>query len=79
MDFGAEFNAYPTIIEGAGDGQVNKKSLIGCMYWKDNNNRKIYVQDFSDEDHIGILGHTGAKEYILRATGIFDSNNLSES
>lgn len=74
-----EFNQNPTITEGDGDGQVNRRSLIGCMHWKNDKNHRIYVQEFSDGDHIGILGHSAVKDYILKTISHSNSNKLSES
>lgn len=67
LDFGAKFNLDPTSIEGDGDGTVNAQSLIGCKYWKNTTNHKIYIQEFPGEDHVGILNHYGVIDYILNA------------
>lgn len=67
LDFGVKFNLDPRISFGDGDGTVNARSLIGCKYWKNSTNYKIYIQEFPGEDHIGILKHYGIIDYILDA------------
>ena len=67
LDFGTEFNSDPTIIEGDGDGTVNKRSLMGCRYWRNSTNRLIYVREFPGIDHMGILDHSEVIDYVLNA------------
>lgn len=67
LDFGTEFNSDPTIIEGDGDGTVNKRSLMGCRYWKNATNRLIHVREFPGIDHMQILDHSEIIDYVLNA------------
>lgn len=61
---GVTIDGYPQLINGQGDGTVNKRSLEGCLYWQDKQKQKIYHQPFSRTNHMEILRSPGVLEYI---------------
>lgn len=69
MDFGSKFNSYPKIFNSDGDGTVNRRSLIGCDYWKNSPaqaNHMIFQQEIPDVDHYNILSDSNSIDYILK-------------
>lgn len=68
MDFGSGFNPNPAFNWGNGDGTVNKRSLVGCAYWRDTpaqNNKTIYLQEFPGIEHYNLLSKASVINYIL--------------
>lgn len=68
--FTTEFNPKPIIISGDGDGQVNLRSLLGCRLWENTPAQAgypIYLKEFKDVNHLGLLYNDDTINYILRA------------
>ncbi|XP_021917682.1 group XV phospholipase A2-like isoform X1 [Zootermopsis nevadensis] len=55
-------DGYPGFLYGDGDGTVNKRSLEGCLNWKQK--EKVYHQTFSSLDHTGILHDERVLSYL---------------
>lgn len=60
------FQSYPVLIPGDGDGTVNLRSLEGCLHWKNLQKQKIYHTSFSKADHTGILRNNDVLNYIVQ-------------
>lgn len=57
------------MIWGNGDGTVNRRSLIGCQYWRNTRaqgDHKIYEQEYPGVEHYNMLSDTGPIRYIVR-------------
>lgn len=68
LDFGQSFNPKPNLVLGDGDGTVNRRSLIGCRYWKNTDaqgNHEIYEHEFNGIEHYNMLSKAGPINYIL--------------
>lgn len=68
LDFGAAFNPKPRLVLGDGDGTVNRRSLIGCRYWKNTaaqGDHKIYEQEFPGIEHYNMLSKSCPINYIV--------------
>ncbi|KAF7992945.1 hypothetical protein HCN44_005726 [Aphidius gifuensis] len=61
---GVTIDGYPQLINGDGDGTVNKRSLEGCLHWKDQQKQKIYHQPFPNTNHMEILRNPNVLQYI---------------
>lgn len=69
MNFGESFNSNPVEAIGDGDGTVNKRSLIGCEYWKNTPAQEgfsIYQHEFTGVEHYDILGDSRPIDYIMK-------------
>lgn len=56
------------MVLGDGDGTVNKRSLIGCRYWKNTAaqaGRKIFEQEFPGIEHYNMLSQAAPINYIV--------------
>ncbi|KAL0274121.1 UNVERIFIED_CONTAM: hypothetical protein PYX00_006620 [Menopon gallinae] len=60
-----EFESYPVLITGDGDGTVNRRSLEGCLHWKSLQKQKIYYAPFNKIDHMGVLRNKDVLGYIV--------------
>lgn len=64
------------MVLGDGDGTVNRRSLIGCRYWKNTaaqGGHKIYEHEFNGIEHYNMLSKPGPINYIVeRLTGVAD-------
>lgn len=68
MDFGSHFNPTPFFFRGNGDGTVNRRSLVGCAYWRDTpaqNDKKVYLQEIPNVEHYDLLSSATVINYIL--------------
>lgn len=76
IDFGPSFNPKPSFVLGDGDGTVNKRSLIGCRYWKNTAaqaDHEIYEQEFPGIEHYNMLSRSEPINYIVeRLIGVAD-------
>lgn len=70
------------MINGDGDGTVNRRSLIACEYWEDapaQGDHGIYQQEFPGVEHYNMLSDAGPINYILdKLTGIADFPRANE-
>lgn len=57
-------SGYPSFVYGDGDGTVNKRSLEGCLFWKNYQKEPVYHQTFSKVDHMNILSDNRILQYI---------------
>lgn len=82
IDFGQSFNPKPKFVLGDGDGTVNRRSLIGCRYWKNSaaqGDHKIYEHEFPGIEHYNMLSKSGPINYIVeRLTGNTDYPRADE-
>lgn len=61
---GAWLDGYPVLINGDGDGTVNRRSLEGCMLWQRMQEQPVHVVPMSNVDHMQILNSGGVISYI---------------
>ncbi|KAF5306639.1 hypothetical protein FQA39_LY08828 [Lamprigera yunnana] len=61
---GTWLDGYPTLINGDGDGTVNRKSLEGCLLWQKMQKQPVHVLALSNVDHMMILSHNSVLSYI---------------
>lgn len=70
------------MINGDGDGTVNRRSLKACEHWKNvpaQGNHGIYEQEFPGIEHYNMLSDAGPINYILdKLTGIADFPRAQE-
>ncbi|XP_067002265.2 lysosomal phospholipase A and acyltransferase-like [Anabrus simplex] len=57
-------DGYPEFTYGDGDGTVNKRSLEGCLQWKNAQKRRVFHQTFPAVDHMSILRDARTLSYI---------------
>lgn len=77
--FSTGFDAKPLIIEGDGDGQVNKRSLWGCRQWENTPaqaGHAIYYKEFRDVNHLKILYSSDTINYILNIVTCDSDQNI---
>lgn len=68
MDFGGAFNPEPFLHKGNGDGTVNRRSLIGCQYWRNTKaqqNYPINQVEYADIEHYNMLSASAPINYIV--------------
>ncbi|XP_044266833.1 phospholipase A2 group XV-like isoform X1 [Tribolium madens] len=61
---GTWLDGYPTLINGDGDGTVNRKSLEGCLHWGNLQKQKVYSKQLPKVDHMQILKNKDVLSYI---------------
>ncbi|XP_025836355.1 group XV phospholipase A2 isoform X2 [Agrilus planipennis] len=61
---GTWLDGYPTLINGDGDGTVNRRSLEGCLRWSKMQSQPVHYQAFPKVDHMGILKEQAVLNYI---------------
>lgn len=74
-----QFDSKPLIIEGDGDGQVNKRSLWGCRQWENTPaqaGHAIHYKEFSDVNHLKILYSSDTINYILNIVTCDSEQNI---
>lgn len=54
------------MVNGDGDGTVNKRSLEACKYWKTKQKQPIYMGEFSGTDHMSILANLNVLDNIVK-------------
>ncbi|XP_055295032.1 phospholipase A2 group XV-like [Sitodiplosis mosellana] len=67
--FKSGFNSKPVILDGDGDGQVNRRSLWGCRHWENTPaqaGHAVYFKEFKDVNHLKILYNSESINYILK-------------
>ncbi len=55
----------PDVIYGDGDGTVNLRSLHGCLRWSNQQQQKVYHQEFTGVDHMAILTKHHTVQYMM--------------
>lgn len=61
---GTWLDGKPTLINGDGDGTVNRRSLEGCMRWEKKQKQKVYNRPLPKVDHMQILSDKNVLSYI---------------
>ncbi|KAB0798285.1 hypothetical protein PPYR_09278 [Photinus pyralis] len=61
---GAWLDGYPVLINGDGDGTVNRRSLEGCMLWQRMQKQPVHVVPMRNVDHMQILNSGSVISYI---------------
>ncbi|EFA04227.1 phospholipase A2 group XV [Tribolium castaneum] len=61
---GTWLDGYPTLINGDGDGTVNRRSLEGCLHWESLQKQKVYSKQLPKVDHMQILNNKDVLSYI---------------
>ncbi|KAJ3632938.1 hypothetical protein MTP99_009918 [Tenebrio molitor] len=61
---GTWLDGYPTLVNGDGDGTVNRRSLEGCLHWESLQKQKVYSKELPLVDHMQILKDTSVLNYI---------------
>ena len=61
---GTWLDGYPTLINGDGDGTVNRRSLEGCLHWKTLQKQNVLWKALPTVDHMQILKDKNVLEYI---------------
>lgn len=61
---GTWLDGYPTLINGDGDGTVNRRSLEGCLKWETLQKQKVYSKAIPNVDHMKILSDKSVLDYI---------------
>lgn len=62
---GSWLDGTPTLINGDGDGTVNRRSLEGCQHWQSLQKQKVFYEPLPKTDHLGILHSNLTLEYII--------------
>ncbi|KAF5269291.1 hypothetical protein FQR65_LT02592 [Abscondita terminalis] len=61
---GTWLDGYPVLINGDGDGTVNRRSLEGCILWQSLQKQPVHVLPLPGVDHMTILNHPEVLKYI---------------
>lgn len=61
---GTWLDGKPTLINGDGDGTVNRRSLEGCLRWQSQQKQKVYARPLPKVDHMAILSNINVLQYI---------------
>ncbi|RZC35361.1 uncharacterized protein BDFB_006944 [Asbolus verrucosus] len=61
---GTWLDGYPVLINGDGDGTVNRRSLEGCLHWSRLQKQKVYYKQLPNVDHMQILRDQATLDYI---------------
>lgn len=61
---GTWLDGYPTLINGDGDGTVNRRSLEGCIRWQSMQKQPVHFLALPKVDHMTILRHNTVLRYI---------------
>ncbi|XP_017778918.1 PREDICTED: group XV phospholipase A2-like [Nicrophorus vespilloides] len=61
---GTWLDGNPTLVNGDGDGTVNRRSLEGCTHWTKLQQQKVFATALSKVDHMAILNHNSVLSYI---------------
>ncbi|KAK4878912.1 hypothetical protein RN001_007058 [Aquatica leii] len=61
---GSWLDGYPVLINGDGDGTVNRRSLEGCLLWKSLQKQPVHTVALPNVDHMMILNHPSVLNYI---------------
>ncbi|XP_055638226.1 phospholipase A2 group XV-like [Toxorhynchites rutilus septentrionalis] len=61
-----DLTGKPTLVNGDGDGTVNKRSLEACKHWSAKQKQPIFVQEFQGTDHMAILANLNVLDSIVK-------------
>lgn len=61
---GTWFDDKPTLVNGDGDGTVNRRSLEGCLRWSKLQKQKLVSKPLFQVDHMSILRAGSVLSYI---------------
>lgn len=61
---GTWLDGYPKLINGDGDGTVNRRSLEGCQFWQSLQKQPVHSLPLPKVDHMQILKHPSVLSYI---------------
>lgn len=61
---GTWLDGTPTLINGDGDGTVNRRSLEGCLHWQTMQKQKVYSLSLPKVDHMAILKDVNVLNYV---------------
>lgn len=79
LNFDQSLKSNPMEIKGQGDGTVNRRSLIGCDYWKNTpaqRNYAIYQLELADVEHYDIVSESKTIDYITKT--LFGASGYTE-
>ncbi|VEN56945.1 unnamed protein product [Callosobruchus maculatus] len=62
---GTWLDGYPTLLNGDGDGTVNRRSLEGCLHWRDLQKQKVFQRELPKVDHLQILHDKNTLSYLV--------------
>lgn len=57
-------NSQPRVTYGDGDGTVNLRSLQGCLRWQNNQSKPFHYRNFTEAEHMYMIGVPEIVEYI---------------
>lgn len=61
---GTWLDGYPTLINGDGDGTVNRRSLEACVQWTKMQKQKVFYKPLPKVNHMDILRNELVLSYI---------------
>lgn len=61
---GTWFDDNPTLVNGDGDGTVNRRSLEGCLRWMKLQKQNVFHKPLFQVDHMSILRDQNVLSYI---------------
>ncbi len=71
---------HPDVIYGDGDGIVNQRSLHGCLRWSNQQQQKVYHQEFTGVKHTEMLENKYVIQYMISyITNITAANEHSSN
>ena len=67
------------VVMGDGDGTVNTRSLVGCIQWREKQDKPVHHHVFPGVDHLGILRNDPPTDFISNIiTIINDDLNIEQ-
>lgn len=61
-----DLSGKPTLVNGDGDGTVNKRSLEACRHWSSQQKQPVYLREFPGVDHMAILADLSVLDTIVK-------------